>query len=726
MRPAAVCCAVLIGTLVLPVVEASPLGAPAGKTAADSKPKRVVEAPLTAQERALHALNRLSFGPRPEDVQRVEAMGVDRWIELQLHPEKIDDGGLQTMLKDLPATELSESQLIEKFPPNPMLREMAKNNVALPRDPVEHAIYANQISYLKAEDKAKQVTATQSNAAAKNMTAGQVMQSGQTMQSGQMQSGQTVTAVAAPAAKPDEMTPAELSSLQTEKAGLLEMPPAQRFQALLSLPPGEPRRLTQKMKQPEKVALVAGFTPEQQEVTIALVDTNRVVAGETMEQKLITDIYSERQLQEVMTDFWLNHFNVYVRKSGIAPWEIATYERDVIRPHAFGRFEDLLRAVATSPAMMVYLDNAESIGPDSKAGQRPVGKPGAPANKAAQRGLNENYARELMELHTLGVNGGYTQKDVTEVAKVFTGWGVFPPKDGGDFSYYERRHEPGDKHVLGKTVQDNGQQEGFEVLHMLATSPATAHFISRKLAIRFVSDDPSPALVDRMAKSYLSHHGDIREVLLTMFKSPEFWSRANYRAKVKTPLEYVVSSVRATDAEAIHPQGLIAALNQMGMPLYGMQPPTGYSESTDAWVSSSELLMRMNFALALTANKLPGIHCDLPALIGTDAAGPANTETDRTDEARLERVLLHGGVAERTHETVLTEMQKLPEQEQAAAQFAAQAKADAQADPLGGGMLIRKNKPAAKAVNLNVAVVGATETSVAAGLLLGSPDFQRR
>jgi uncharacterized protein (DUF1800 family) len=712
MRP--FCCAVLVGTLVLPVADAQPLASPAtNKTA-----KRMTGSPLTPQERALHALNRLTFGPRPGDLQQVEAMGVDRWIELQLHPEKIDDGALQTMLKDLPAMQLSEAKFIQKFPPNPMLREMVKNNVALPRDPMEQAIYANQIAYIKATDKAqKQAAGAQASTATKSGTA--AMQPA-------MQTMQTQTA-AAPPAKDDDMTPAELSALQAYKVRLMAMPPAQRFNALLQMTPGEPRKMMQKMKQPERLAFVEGFTPEQKEVTVALVDTNRVVAGEAMEQKLITDIYSERQLQEVMTDFWLNHFNVYDRKSGIAPWQIANYEREVIRPHAFGKFEDLLRAVATSPAMMVYLDNAESIGPDSKAGQRPAGKPGAPPNKQAQRGLNENYARELMELHTLGVNGGYTQHDVTEVAKVFTGWGVNPPKDGGDFNYFDRRHEPGDKRVLGKAIRDNGQQEGFEVLHMLATSPATAHFISRKLAIRFVSDTPPPSLVDTMAKSYLSHHGDIREVLRTMFRSPEFWSRESYRAKVKTPLEYVVSSVRATDAEAIHPQGLIASLNQMGMPLYGMQPPTGYPATADAWVSSSALLMRMNFALALTANKLPGIHCDLPALTGeTDATASATAASDVTDEAKLEQVLLHGVVAPKTHDTVLNEMQKLPEQEQAATAFADKAKADAQADPLGGGMLMKKNKPAAKAVNLNVAVIGATETSVAAGLLLGSPDFQRR
>jgi len=707
MRPSAICCAVMIASLVLPMAEAAPVAA--GKTAKVAA-RKASESPLSADERALHALDRLTFGPRPDDLQRVEAMGVDRWIELQLHPEKIDDGALQAMLRELPATELNEAKLIEKFPPNPLLRQMLKTNAALPRDAMEHAIYANQMAYLKVTDQAKkQETAAQAKPAMDTMS---------------MQKAVPAVASANAPAKPNDMTPAELTALQAEKARLLAMAPAQRFDALLQLAPGEPRRLLDKLKQPERVAFVEGFTPEQKEVTVALVDSNRVVAGEAMERKLISDIYSERQLQEVMTDFWLNHFNVYVRKSGIAPWQVATYEREVIRPHAFGQFEDLLKAVATSPAMMTYLDNAESIGPDSKAGQGPARKAGAPANKQQQRGLNENYARELMELHTLGVNGGYTQKDVTEVAKVFTGWTVEQPQAGGDFAYIDRRHEPGDKHLLGKTIHESGQQEGFEVLHILATSPATAHFISRKLAIRFVSDDPPKTLVDRMTKSYLSHHGDIREVLRTMFKSPEFWSRESYRAKVKTPLEYVVSSVRATDADATHPQALVSALNQMGMPLYGQQPPTGYAEVADTWVSSSALLMRMNFALALTADKLPGIHCDLPELTGATAL--AASASPGEDEARLEQVLLHRVVGEKTHATVLAEMQKLPEQEQNAAQFAEKAKAETQADPLGGGMLVRKNKPAAKQVNLNVSVVGASESSVAAGLLLGSPDFQRR
>jgi hypothetical protein len=273
-------------------------------------------------------------------------------------------------------------------------------------------------------------------------------------------------------------------------------------------------------------------------------------------------------------------------------------------------------------------------------------------------------------------------------------------------------------------INENGQLEGFQVLHILATQPATAHFISRKIAIRFVSDNPSPQLVDAMAQTFLDSKGDIREVLSTMLHSKEFWARESYRAKMKTPLEYVVSSVRATQTDASHPQALISSLDQMGMPLYGMQPPTGYSELADHWVNSAALLTRMNFGLALASNKLPGLQCDLTAITG--ATGAAAHADPKLDEARLEDVLLHGVVAAKTHQTVLDEMEKLPEQEQAAADANKKPQNNpAPADPLNTGLSARKNQPA-RNVNLNVSLVGSTESSIAAGLLLGSPDFQRR
>ena len=296
---------------------------------------------------------------------------------------------------------------------------------------------------------------------------------------------------------------------------------------------------------------IDGMSPNLKEALGDLENPEQTAVQELLAQRLTRDIYTNAQLQEVMTDFWLNHFNVYLRKNEQMPYYLVSYERDVIRPLALGKFEDLLEAVAHSPAMMLYLDNAQSVGPDSPAAERAkmaaARRPGA--KKQAPEGLNENYARELMELHTLGVNGGYTQADVTQVARILTGWTVNRPQFGGGFQFNPNRHEPGKKVVMGQKFKEDGEMEGRELLHMLAMRPATAQFISRKLAIRFVSDDPSQALVDRMAKAYLTSGGDIPTVLKTLFHSPEFWAASGYRAKVKTPLEFVVSAARASNAE---------------------------------------------------------------------------------------------------------------------------------------------------------------------------------
>jgi uncharacterized protein (DUF1800 family) len=661
----------------------------ASQNAAPSKKS----AALTPAQRATHALNRLTFGPRPGDVARVQAMGVDKWIESQLHPEKIDDSQLQTLLLQLPAMQLSEARLIQKFPPNPAVRQMERAGTRLPSDEIERAIYANAVANIQAQQEKKAAIQPVDVAAAGKP----------------MAITQSATAVDS-SALADAASANRILTLKT---------PQQRFKALLALPVGDPRHVLQAMKPADKQHLVEGMTPEQKEAVIALADINRVVAGEAMEQKVLYDIYSNRQLLEVMTDFWLNHFNIYLRKSGIAPWQIATYERDVIRPHALGNFEELLDAVATSPAMMTYLDNAESIGPDSPAVQNAARKSPAAglAKTAAKRGLNENYARELMELHTLGVNGGYTQRDVTEVAKVFTGWTVDAPKDGGGFSYNDRRHEPGTKTVLGKTITQGGQQEGFEVLHILAASPAAAHFISQKLAIRFVSDSPPPALVKRMTKKYLASHGDIRQVLHEMFRSQEFWSPNNYSAKVKTPLEFVASSIRATNSNATQPQSLIAALNQMGMPLYGMQPPTGYPTTADKWVSSEQLINRMNFALGLAANRLPGIRCDLSA---------QNTDIDaEKNEIRLEKLLLNGDVSAKTHSAVLAEMTAMTTQQNGANARLNSPAAAKPLDPLAVNISRKNGQAKPMDFTRNLADSTNAQTTVAAGLLLGSPDFQR-
>jgi uncharacterized protein (DUF1800 family) len=371
-----------------------------------------------------------------------------------------------------------------------------------------------------------------------------------------------------------------------------------------------------------------------------------------------------------------------------------------------GKFEDLLVAVAHSPALLVYLDNQQSIGPHSVAAMRASANAG---QKKSAPGLNENYARELMELHTLGVNGGYTQQDVVEVAKVLTGWGTETKQQGYGFEFNERRHEPGDKLVLGHRIQEHGtgehgEAEGMEVLHLLAMSPATARFLSTKLATEFVSDTPPKSLVDRMTKTYLKTHGDIRQVLRTMFRSPEFWSRDAYRAKLKTPLEFVVSSLRATDADVENATALAASLDRLGMPLYGVQQPNGYSLKADPWLGAEALLARMNFALALTANRLPGVS----------VAAAQSTESAEQSEMQLEGTLLDGRVTAHTHEVVLQQMESAQATPVAAAVFA-KGQAGRRSDLFASA--------AQRVAPINQATLG---SGLAAALLLGSPDFQRR
>ena len=303
-----------------------------------------------------------------------------------------------------------------------------------------------------------------------------------------------------------------------------------------------------------------------------------------------------------------------------------------------------------------------------------------------------------MELHTLGVNGGYTQQDVTEVAKVFTGWTLREPRKGGDFEFNARKHEPGLKEVLGHKIKSDGEDEGRQVLHLLAHHPSTARFISTKLAQRFVSDDPPPALVDEMAKKFESSGGDIRELLRTLFRSPEFWAPQTYRAKVKTPLEFIASAVRATGADVQNAMPLVQNLNQMGMPVYGSQPPTGYSMKAETWVNSAALLNRMNFALALTAGRVPGLSVDLRQLLATYETSPDKqpsqpytpTDPDAVLE-RVERALLAGDVSRQTHDTLEKQLQ----------------------DPkVTRRVLDDPSRP--------------PDVGVIAGLILGSPEFQRR
>src|SRR5215467_11174661 len=439
------------------------------------------------------------------------------------------------------------------------------------------------------------------------------------------------------------------ADLDTDR--LLNLPSDDRYKAIMKMLVDERLDLAKTYKGPRAMQLVDDMKPEQRETVGAIVQPQAVL-GELAEAKLLRAIYSDRQLDEVMTDFWFNHFNVFIGK-GPDRYMINAYERDVIRPHALGKFKDILAATAKSPAMLFYLDNWQSVGPNSDLAiygpGRPFGRRGRfarprPQAKNRPSGLNENYAREIMELHTLGVDGGYTQKDVTELAKVLTGWSIDQPQLGGSFRFNERAHEPGNKYVLGHRISEHGEKEGEEMIDVLAHHPSTAKFISRKLAMRFVSDNPPQSLVDRMAETFQKKDGDIREVLRTLFHSPEFWAAGAYRAKMKTPLEFVASAARVSSADIQSALPLVATLNRMGMPLYAMQPPTGYSMKAEAWVNSSALLNRMNFALALGSGKLPGASLDPQALI----RGPAPADADAA-LAALEQSILAGDVSPQTH-----------------------------------------------------------------------------
>jgi uncharacterized protein (DUF1800 family) len=339
--------------------------------------------------------------------------------------------------------------------------------------------------------------------------------------------------------------------------------------------------------------------------------------------KVARAVSSERQLEEVMTDFWENHFSVFSGK-GQTRLFLADYDRDVIRPRALGKFRDLLGAVAKSPAMLFYLDQFQSTvdsmhtplggggalarrGRLQRARQMPQTRPGQPARPAQRaRGLNENYARELLELHTLGVDGGYTQHDVIEVARALTGW-TMNPRQGGEFNFRPQIHDADEKIVLGHRLPaGRGIEDGEDVLDILARSPATAHFIAHKLAVRLVSDDPPPALVDRAAKTFLSTDGDIRETVRTIVTSPEFFSRAAYRSKVKSPFELVASALRAIGAPADTTPRSAQAVAFLGAPIFGHQAPNGWPETGDAWMNAGAILNRINFGLALAGGRLPG------------------------------------------------------------------------------------------------------------------------
>jgi uncharacterized protein (DUF1800 family) len=553
-------------------------------------------------------MNRLAYGPRPGDVELIRQMGLEKWVEQQLHPESIDDQALSQRLQRYPTLTLSSKQLLEQFP----RPQQAAKQQGITKEEAQEQL------------KSKQQTAES-----------QIIVTGN-----------------------DNLDKAQ-----------------------------------------QQLAKIQG--------------PNRIIAELSM-AKVDRAIYSDRQLEAVMEDFWFNHFNVFANK-GDDKWLLTSYERDAIRPHTMGKFQDLLVATAKSPAMLFFLDNYLSADPAAVArleaernmrraryqgafagGSLPT--PGTfpgPATgptpttvvaKKPERGLNENYGREVMELHTIGVDAGYTQQDVIQMAECLTGWTIHEPRRDPQFFFDEKVHAEGKKIVMGRTFNYGGEKDGEEALKMLASRPATAKFISTELARHFVSDNPPPALVERMAKSFESSNGDIRTVLKTMIYSPEFWSKDAYRAKVKTPFELVASTARALNAEVTITLPLTQWIGRMGEPLYLCQPPTGYLDTSETWVNTGALLSRLNFSLAFAGDKMGGATVDLKSMLGDEASKDPNAAL-----ARSVQEFLDGQVAPSTQDTLQARL-KDPQILQASLD-----------DPV-------------KEVNEGLIV----------GLVLGTPEFQRR
>jgi uncharacterized protein (DUF1800 family) len=522
----------LFGIIAATLISIAPIGVSAQKSGAKTPAKIVIARSdvreLPADQQIIQALNRLTFGAKPGDILKVRAIGLDKWIDQQLQPEKINDDAMNAFVRNYSALDENQNDLLKQYAEQQQQRRQAKRE----RADTTQAMTADEIAQMRQQQQ-------QANSRRQVVT--------------QLQSSRVARAVA-----------------------------------------------------------------------------------------------SERQLQEVMTDFWENHFNIYAAKGAPEPYYLVDFDQNVIRPHALGKFRDLLEAVSQSPAMLFYLDNARSMAdsnrptlrPENARTQfpriRPFGRPGVgiimgaprpaqPRPQQAQRqrqGLNENYGRELLELHTLGVDGGYTQQDVINVARAFTGWTIKPPAQGGGFIFRPQVHDAGEKVVLGhKLAAGRGQEDAEDVLDILAKSPATAHFISFKLARRFVSDSPSKALVDHAAQVYLKTDGDIREVLRSIITSPEFFSQQAFRSKVKSPFEVVVSAMRALNATPDSTPRTAQLIAYLGEPIYGHQAPNGWPETGESWMNTGAILNRINFGMAAAAGRLPGV--DLRALPALDTIGSA-------------------------------------------------------------------------------------------------------
>ena len=592
------------------------------RSAAPAEPMYAVSEPreLLPDEQVQQVLNRLAFGARPGDAEKVRAIGVDRWIALQLTPARIDDAAAEQLVGHYETLNASTADLVDTF------RQ------------VQQARRREQMQ-LRAD-------------------------------------GDTT------ASKRDA-----------------------RREALADDP--QLRDLARRAQR---------------------------IVGDVQSAKLARAVVSERQLNEVMVDFWENHFSVYSGK-GQTRLFLASYDRDVIRPYALGKFRDLLGAVAKSPAMLFFLDNwqsaADSTHPTLAAArgrQRPFGLARRPAQPRRARGLNENYARELMELHTLGVDGGYSQKDVIEVARALTGW-TMNPRDGA-FVFRPEMHDAGTKVVLGHTLPaGRGIEDGEDVLDIVARHPSTARFITTKLVRHFVSDSAPPALVRRCSAVFTKTDGDIRETMRCIVTSPEFFSRAAYRAKVKTPFEVVASALRAMNAQPDTTPRTAQLVARLGQPIFGRQTPDGWPDRGDAWMNTGAILNRINFGLAVAAGRVPG------ASLATWPPAASLRGVSRQEQADgVIKAILGGQSSQETRSILLSGenplLDKLGRADSTGMAMDDSLSSDDMMAPSrarqAGAATAKNGRPranAASALNRPVRLEGLAQV---VGLALGSPEFQRR
>jgi uncharacterized protein (DUF1800 family) len=691
----------------IPFLLAAPLPAQKKATAkpkppAAAKPTPLV--PLNPQERAQQLLNRFTFGPRPGDLEQVLAITPDKWFEQQLNPTGIPDPILDKRLNDYPTLNMPPDQALLVFPDRGAIQQVAEGKRPYPPDPSLAAMYEVQVYKYNSDLDAKKINAN-----------------------GQPNITPPTEAEAAAQKKTDQVTAARIAG------DLFTLPKNQRMAALIKLPVPDRIAFTSYVAGDQKNLLLNDFNPREREIFNAMasnIGASYQIINELSQAKFLRAILSERQLQEVMTDFWFNHLNIYIGKDS-DQWYTTSYERDAIRKHALGKFRELLIATATSPAMMVYLDNWLSIGPDSIANGV---NPANPNSKKGNRGLTENYGREVMELHTVGVDGGYTQADVTALSAILTGWTVDRPNQGGPFTFDPKKHEPGPKQWLGHTIASDpslppnspaaGQaatHEGLEALTLLAADPHTAHFISYKLAQRFVADDPPPTLVDRMAATYLSTDGDIKAILRTLVQSPEFNSKKYFRNKVKTPMEFVASAFRTTATDPANPGALVNTLNTMGMRLYFALPPTGYYITADHWMNSTALVDRLNFAYALTGSKFANQKFDSAHVLALGLmAQPASPAANQTAVANAPR-------AKYSEALLTTELStNLPNQPPPNATGQDIALHVLESALIGGDVSTQTNQLIRKQI-ADLPAANSTETlNLLTALVMGSPEFQLR